>query len=183
MTWKFAGYENTTPSIPLYEFGETFDFRMSFVNDTDTAFSNGYLYCNPEHIGMLQIKRVSEPESAYRDVRGCLDANAFLGTVPVGETEIDIRMNNSIVSGNINLYIQVFAAHDDGAKLPVVGFLRSYSRLWKTCYDHVQFFRKDYSPDSIDESVCSRRVSASEGFAETSEPQQFEDSNEPGAWS
>lgn len=172
--WKYAGYENRTPSIPLYEFGENFDFTMTFENETTATFSNAYLYVEPRHLGMVSVKFPDEPVTAYRDVKTCLDANAFLGDIPVGTIELDLRINNSSVEGTINLYIQVYLAHSDGATLPVAGFSRSYSELFKTCYDRVIFWKTDYTVS--EGTTCTPRISPSEGFSDSLEPQQFEDS-------
>lgn len=182
MTWKYGGYENAAPSIPLYEFGEQFDFRMTYENAGSASFANAYLYVAPRHMGMLWAKLASEPESAYREVKSCLDANAFIGNVPGGGSiDIDFRLKNDIVDGNINLYIQVYLAHDDGATLPIAGFSRSYQELWKTCYDRVIFWRTDYTEAVNDQNVCTPRESPSEGYSD-SILEQFEPSTSPGQW-
>jgi len=179
--WKFAGNKNNSPSIPLYVYGEEFDFSMTFVNDTTADFTGCYLFVHREFIELLQAKVADE--AVYRVVMGNQDPNCYVGTLPVGETQIDFRLKNDseLLTGLRNLYIPVYVAHDDGSPVPCyLWFGDSEPLLWKDCYEHAAFWREDYA--GVDETAVCLGVDTRDGFLDSLEPGLFEDSAEPGLW-
>lgn len=179
--WKFADYKNNAPSIPLYVYGETFDFSMVFVNDTEAAWQNSYLFVNKEFIDCLFVKLASEGESAYRLVMGNQDPNAYVGILPVGETQIDFRLKNTgVLTGLRNLYIPVYVSHDDGAPMPVFVWLNVHKKLWEDCYSFIEFWRDSYGGVDVTADCVSDLDMTM--LTDALEPTLFEDSLEPELW-
>ena len=173
--WKYQGEENNAPAIPGYRPGETVEFSLTFVNDTNEAFLNAYLYVTAEFEDMLEAKR--SDEGTYRQIRQILDSEAYLGELPAGETEIDFRLTNNKYTEAGHFGIPIYLGHDDGAAAPSTLYCSAFF-LWAQCWSQVVFWRNGYYCDIPD---CEGTITG-KGFNTDYEPGLFEDSYTPGLW-
>jgi hypothetical protein len=175
--WKYDNTQNNSPAIPFYVVGTEFAFSLTFVNDSVDTLRNCYLYVEDFFQGMLRIKTHSEPDSAYRYVMTAMDACAFLGDLIAGEHVIDFIIEHGddrFLMQTINL--QVFLAHDDGVILPNSFFSRLFGDgFWCPCFGKHAFWQSYYYPTT----TCTASIPPEDGFSDSLEPQQFEDSLVP----
>lgn len=128
MYWKYSGVMNNSPSLAGYEAGETVEIRLVFVNDGTETLEKAYCYVDDQYFGMLEVKLADELASEYREVAGLLNGIGFLGSIPVGETEIDFRFSNTNDSATRFFRIPIYLAYNDGAT-DGISFLWDYKDL------------------------------------------------------
>ena len=159
--WKLDDRQNNAPTFPISVDGEVLTFSMMFVNDTAAPFLHSYLFVDDEFIDMLSAKRDFEDE--YYSLRGVMDPEAFVGELPIGETQIDFRINLPASVG-VFVYstIPVYVAHDDGVILPSYSYKDSYvPSLWADCYEQSPLWEPDYKFVPGD---CPRQVDFAEAL-------------------
>ena len=200
--WEYSGQENSAPSIAGYEIGETLDFQLTFVND-EVAMDEAYVFVSEEYFDILQVKLPDETEDDWRPVYGMLDGTGYLGTLSVGETAVDFRIQVLDDTDIEMLRIPIYVGYADGATSSI-SFLWQYRdlldyaypgdetgtwiypdgpgddypdwRLWADCDANQLLWRDDYASGR---RLCDSDVTTEESFSETADPAFWLESGEP----
>lgn len=175
-TWKYNNRENPSPSLPLFVFGDPWDWSMAFVNDTGAALESVYLCTDVGWQGYVKAKLHSEAD--YRLVMGPRDSACYLGTLPVGSTEIDFILDSQDES-LANFVIPIYMVSGIGAEGPNQAWSDTEGDLWAPCYERQHLWRETYA---IVWLTCTMAGGTGSVYLSTEEPQLFEDSADPPLW-
>ena len=177
VTWKFKNVDNNTPFLAAYVYGEEFDFKMTFSNDGG-LISHSTFFVEPEYAGMVGM-RLEEDED-WRPLMAFPDACAHFGSMPAGDTEIQILLLNDSEPNRTFFVIPVSMVCDEMVLEPARAWLTTYgSGPWAHCYAKQVYWKQGYFTA---ESACSFVKSSGSGFTDTLYQMWLPSTNTPAMW-